>query len=253
MEVPVPLDLRDLSRLALLLDVDGTLLDIAPTPREVVVPPELPETLSRVRDRLDGALALVSGRMISEIDDFFAPLQLAAIGGHGAEMRPTAAGPIIAGRATPIDAEFKQQLKDIAYSHPGVLVEDKGYSLALHYRKVPKQGVALIHDVKHAHQAWGDQSIELLFGKAVLELKLAGFNKGSAVRQLMTYPPFARRRPIFVGDDHTDEDAFKVMPDFNGQAMSVGRKLPGIEKYFECPADVRHWLGLMSGALAVAS
>src|SRR5215212_3389774 len=100
-------------------------------------------------------------------------------------------------------------------------------------------GVALIHDVKHAHQAWGDQSIELLFGKAVLELKFAGFNKGAAVRQLMTYPPFARRTPIFVGDDHTDEDAFKVMPDFNGQAMSVGRKLPGIDKYFESPADVR--------------
>jgi trehalose 6-phosphate phosphatase len=92
---------------ALLLDVDGTLLDIAPTPQEVVVPRDLPETLSRVRDRLDGALALVSGRMISEIDDFFAPLQLAAIGGHGAEMRPTAAGPIIAGRATLLDAEFK--------------------------------------------------------------------------------------------------------------------------------------------------
>ena len=144
MEVPVPLDLRDLSRVALLLDVDGTLLDIAPTPQEVVVPRELPETLSRVRDRLDGALALVSGRMISEIDHFFAPLRLAAIGGHGAEMRPTAAGPIIAGRTTSLDAEFKQQLKDIACNHPGVLVEDKGYSLALHYRKVPKQGVALI-------------------------------------------------------------------------------------------------------------
>ena len=124
-----------------------------------------------------------------------------------------------------------------------MLVEDKGYSLALHYRQVPKQGVALIHDVKHAYEAWGDQSIELLAGKAVLELKFAGFNKGTAVRQLMTYPPFAGRAPIFVGDDHTDEDAFKVVPEFNGQAMSVGRKLPGIDKYFDCPADVRHWLG----------
>ncbi len=249
----MPLDPHDLNRLAILLDVDGTLLDIAPTPREVVVPPDLPETLARVRDRLDGALALVSGRMIAELDDFFAPLQLAAIGGHGAEMRPVADGPLITGRATPLDAEFKQRLKDIAACHPGVLVEDKGYSLALHYRQVPKQGVALIHDVKHAHEAWGDQSIELLTGKAVLELKFAGFNKGTAVRQLMTYPPFAGRAPIFVGDDHTDEDAFKVMPEFNGQSMSVGRKLPGIDKYFACPADVRHWLGLLSGAEAVAS
>jgi trehalose 6-phosphate phosphatase len=239
--------------MAILLDVDGTLLDIAPTPQQVVVPRDLPQILARVRDRLGGALALVSGRMISEIDNFFAPLKLAAIGGHGAEMRPVAGGPVLAGRATPLDAEFKQRLIDIASKHPGVLLEDKGYSLALHYRQVPKQGVALIHEIKHAHAAWGDQSIELLFGKAVLELKFAGFNKGSAVRQLMTYPPFARRAPIFVGDDRTDEDAFKVMPEFDGQSMSVGRKLPGIDKYFECPADVRNWLGLMSGAVAVAS
>jgi trehalose 6-phosphate phosphatase len=214
----------------------------------VVVPRELPETLSRVRDRLEGALALVSGRMIAELDRFFAPLQLAAIGGHGAEMRPVAAGPIITGRAGSLDVEFKQRLKDIAACHPGVLVEDKGYSLALHYRKVPKQGVALIHDVKHAREAWGDKSIELLTGKAVLELKFAGFNKGTAVRQLMTYPPFAGRAPVFVGDDHTDEDAFKAMPEFDGQSMSVGRKLAGIDRYFACPADVRLWLAQLSAA-----
>jgi trehalose 6-phosphate phosphatase len=249
----VPFDCNDMNRMAILLDVDGTLLEIAPTPQEVVVPRELPEVLSQVRDRLDGALALVSGRMIAELDDFFAPLQLAAIGGHGAEMRPVAAGPVIAGRAGPIDAEFKQRLNEIADRHPGVLVEDKGYSLALHYRKVPKQGVALIHDVKHALETWGDASIELLTGKAVLELKFAGFNKGSAVRQLMTYPPFAGRAPVFVGDDHTDEDAFKVMPEFNGQSMSVGRRLPGVARYFGCPADVRHWLSDLCAAEAVAS
>ena len=249
----VPLDPRELNRLAVLLDVDGTLLDIAPTPREVVVPRELPETLARVSDRLGGALALVSGRPIYEIDEFFAPLRLPTIGGHGAEMRPVAGGVTISGRSTPLDPIFRQRLKDIAANHPGVLVEDKGYSIALHYRQVPKQGLALVHDVKHAYQRWGDQSFELLAGKAVLEIKYAAFNKGSAVRDLMTYPPFKGRAPIFVGDDRTDEDAFKVMPEFNGQSMSVGRKLPGIEKYFECPADVRRWLGLMSGLVAVSS
>ena len=115
--MPASFDPQDFSRLALLLDVDGTLLDIAPTPLEVVVPRDLPETLSRVRDRLEGALALVSGRTIAELDKFFAPLELVAIGGHGAEIRPTAGGPIIAGRATSLDAEFKQQLKDIAARH----------------------------------------------------------------------------------------------------------------------------------------
>jgi trehalose 6-phosphate phosphatase len=245
------LDDEYLTRMSLLLDVDGTLLDIAPTPREVVVPRELPKMLSRVRDRLEGALALVSGRTIAELDEFFAPLQLVAIGGHGAEMRPVAAGPVIAGRAEPIDTEFKERIKAIAERHPGVLVEDKGYSLALHYRQAPRQGVGLIHDVKHAHEAWGDNSIELLTGKAVLELKFAGFNKGSAVRQLMTYPPFAGRRPVFIGDDQTDEDAFRAMPDFDGLSMSVGRKLPGIDKLFGSPADVRKWLGLLSAAEAV--
>jgi trehalose 6-phosphate phosphatase len=250
-DAAVPLDLHDLNGMALLLDVDGTLLDIAPTPNEVVVPHELPKILSRVRDRLEGALALVSGRTIGEIDNFFAPLQLVAIGGHGAEMRPVSGGPVIAGRAGPIDAEFKERLNEIAERHPGVLVEDKGYSLALHYRKAPRQGVGLIHDVKHAHEAWGDQSIELLTGKAVLELKFAGFNKGTAVRQLMTYPPFAGRRPVFVGDDHTDEDAFKAMPEFDGLSMSVGRKLPGIDRVFAGPADVRNWLGLLAAAEVV--
>ena len=85
-------------------------------------------------------------------------------------------------------------------------------------------------------------------------MKFAGFNKGTAVRQLMTYPPFAGRAPIFVGDDHTDEDAFNVVPEFKGQAFSVGRKLPGIDKYFDCPADVRQWLKRLSDApVAVAS
>lgn len=253
MDCLVPLDVCDLNRTAVLLDVDGTLLDIAPTPTEVVVPPELPSSLARLRDRVGGALALVSGRTIAEIDNFFGPLRLPAIGGHGAEMRPVADGPVLAGRAGPLDEEFKQRLKDIAARHPGVLTEDKGYSLALHYRLVPKQGVALIHDIKHAYEAWGDPSIEMLSGKAVVELKFAGFNKGSAVRQLMSYPPFKGRSPIFIGDDHTDEDAFAVVPEFNGQAMSVGRKLPGIDRLFQSPAEVRAWLALLSGLELVAT
>ncbi len=240
------LDPRNLNRLAILLDVDGTLLDIAPTPREVVVPPELPATLARVRERVGGALALVSGRPIAELDEFFTPLRFAAVGGHGAEMRPVADGVTLSGRATPLDPMFRERLKLIAESHPGVLVEDKGYSIALHYRLVPKQGLALVHDVKHACERWADPSFELLTGKAVLEIKFAAFNKGSGVRDLMTYPPFAGRAPIFVGDDRTDEDAFRVVPDFNGHAMSVGRKLPGVEGYFKSPSDVRQWLARLS-------
>jgi trehalose 6-phosphate phosphatase len=253
MEPSVPFDPNDLDRLAILLDVDGTLLDIAPTPGEVKVPSGLARTLALVSERAGGALALVSGRMIGELDGFFSPLRLPIIGGHGAEMRPVAGGPILAGRASPLDAGFKRQLKDIAARHPGVLVEDKGYSLALHYRQAAKEGVPLIHDVKHAHEAWCDPSIELLYGKAVLELKFAGFNKGTAVRQLMNYPPFKGRAPVFVGDDHTDEDAFAVVPEFNGHAMSVGRKLPGVDFQFKSPEEVRRWLERMSETVAVSS
>jgi trehalose 6-phosphate phosphatase len=249
----VTFDPRDFSRIAILLDIDGTLLDIAPTPREVVVPRGLPQTLARVRDRVGGALALVSGRPIAEIDEFFAPFQFVAVGGHGAEMRPVADGPTLPDRSSPLDPIFRQRLKDIAANHPGVLVEDKGYSIALHYRRVPRQGVSLNHDVKHAYEAWADHSYELLAGKAVLEIKHSDFNKGSGVRQLMTYPPFQGRAPIFVGDDRTDEDAFDVMPEFKGEAMSVGRKLPHVEKHFAAPADVRHWLGLLAEPEAVSS
>ena len=252
-ELHVPLDPSDLSHLALLLDIDGTLIEIAPTPNEVVVPPGLAQTLARVGERIGGALALVSGRPIKEIDAFFAPLKLPAIGGHGAEMRPVPGGAIIQGHDTVLDAEFKDRLKRIAAAHPGVLVEDKGYSLALHYRLAPKQGLGLIHDVKRAYESWGDRSIELLTGKAVIELKFAGFNKGTAVRQLMTYPPFAGRAPIIVGDDLTDQDAFAVAGDYNGHGISVGRRLPGVDQQFKSPAEVRAWLERLAGGVTVES
>jgi trehalose 6-phosphate phosphatase len=239
--VPV-LDPNDLHHLAILLDIDGTLLDIAPTPREVVVPDSLAQTLARVSERLGGALALVSGRPIAEIDEFFPGLKPPTIGGHGAEMRPVAGGDIVNTSVPLLDPELKQRLRDIAAHHPGVLIEDKGYSLALHYRQAPKQGVGLIHDVKHVYQAWGNTSFELLTGKAVLEIKFAGFNKGTAVRDLMAYPPFTGRAPIFVGDDRTDEDAFAVVPEFSGHGVSVGRKFPGVDDHFKSPTEVRNWL-----------
>jgi trehalose 6-phosphate phosphatase len=253
LEPLVPFNPSDLHQLAILLDVDGTLLDIAATPQEVEVPGSLPRTLALVSERIGGALALVSGRQISELDAFFAPLRLPSIGGHGAEMRPVAGGPVVNSSTIPLDPVFKQQLGEIAARHPGVLVEDKGYSFALHYRRAPKQGLGLIHDVKHAYREWADTSVELLTGKAVLEIKFAGFNKGTAVRVLMTYPPFAGRAPIFVGDDHTDEAAFAVVPEFNGHSISVGRRFAGIDDHFKSPADVRGWLERLSHGAVVST
>lgn len=236
----------DLQHFAILLDVDGTLLDIAPTPQEVRVPVSLRETLFRMRRQLNGALALVSGRPLADLDHLFAPLQLSAIGGHGAEMRLAGDGEAVARRATPLDPRFRERLKIVAARHRGIIVEDKEYSLALHYRLAPKEGLALGHDVRHECRDWGDPLIEVLSGKAVMEIKHRGFNKGTAVRELMNHPPFAGRSPIFIGDDKTDEDAFAVVPEFSGVAISVGRRFPGVQDCFKSPAEVREWLEQLS-------
>jgi trehalose 6-phosphate phosphatase len=226
----------------MLLDVDGTLLDIAPTPQEVKVPASLRETLFRMRRQLGGALALVSGRPLADLDHLFAPLRLPAIGGHGAEMRLAGDGEAVARRAAPLDSVFREKLKIAAARHRGIIVEDKGYSLALHYRLAPKEGLALGHDIRRECRDWGDPSIELLSGKAVIEIKSRGFNKGTAVRELMNHPPFAGRSPIFIGDDKTDEDAFAAVPDYGGIAISVGRRFQGVQDCFGSPAEVRQWL-----------
>src|SRR6266852_9475031 len=130
--VPVPRSLvPHLSESAILLDIDGTLLDLAPTPREVWVPPGLAKTLHRLYQRTNGALALVSGRSLNDIDLIFAPDQYPAVGGHGAEMRIEPDSEAVATHAPPMDKELKRRLAAIAKLSPGILLEDKGYSLAL--------------------------------------------------------------------------------------------------------------------------
>src|ERR1700729_4336985 len=119
-----------LDQCAILLDIDGTLLDLAPTPREVWVPPDLAKTLNRLLRRTSGALALVSGRSLNDIDLIFAPEQFPAVGGHGAEMRISGDSEAVAMQAPPMDKELKRRLAAIARLSPGILLEDKGYSLA---------------------------------------------------------------------------------------------------------------------------
>lgn len=249
----MPLDPLDLRDFAVLLDVDGTILDIAPTPHSVDVPEELLRTLTLVGERTQGALALVSGRPIADLDKIFAPLRLAAIGGHGAEFRPDPRQAAYEQRASALDRSLKQRLLDVANRYEGVGSEDKGYSLALHYRLALERGLNVVDDVFRVCKAFPADSFELLTGKAVIEVKSAGFNKGSAVRELMTYAPFAGRAPIFIGDDVTDEAAFEVMPEFDGFAISVGRKVPGVNAVFQTPADVRRWLERIAHREAVAS
>jgi len=242
----------DFDQLAILLDVDGTLLDLAPTPREVFVSHALRDTLNRLWKRTCGALAFVSGRPIEELDLIFSPLQLPAIGGHGAELRTASGAVPQAPRLPPLDPHVKRQFAAIAEAGPGIILEDKGYSLALHYRLAPEKE-PMVRSAAAKLCASVNAPIELLPGKFVIEIKQTGFSKATAVRELMTYPPFAKRRPIFFGDDVTDFGVFEILPDFDGVGVSVGRKVPGVAACFEGPTDVRHWLEQISLSDALAT
>jgi trehalose 6-phosphate phosphatase len=241
--VPVPRSLLpQLSEIAILLDIDGTLLDLAPTPREVWVPPGLAKTLDRLHRRTSGALAMVSGRSLNDIDLIFAPEQFPAVGGHGAEMRVTLDTESVATHAPPMDKELKRRLAAIARLSPGILLEDKGYSLALHYRLAPHAEKAIYEAVSLIRADLPNAPIEVLPGKCVCEIKHSGFTKATGVRELMTHEPFKGRRPLFIGDDVTDESVFAIMPDLGGLAFSVGRRAMGVAGHFDEPSDVRAWL-----------
>ena len=241
--VPVPRSLvSHLSETAVLLDIDGTLLDLAPTPREVWVPPGLAKTLHRLHERTNGALALVSGRSLNDIDLIFAPDQFPGVGGHGAEMRLQADSEAVAVHAPPLDKELKRRLAAIARLSPGILLEDKGYSLALHYRLAPHAEKAIYEAVSLIRADLPNAPIEVLPGKSVCEIKHSGFTKASGVLELMRYEPFKGRRPFFIGDDVTDESVFAIMPDLDGLAFSVGRRAKGVAGHFDSPSDVREFL-----------
>lgn len=237
----------DLDRCVLLLDIDGTLIELARTPREIVVPPRLGAMLQGLHARMDGALALVSGRSLTDIDVIFAPLQFPAVGGHGAEMRLSTDNDAVAVHAPPMDNDLKRRFTAIAKLSPGILLEDKGYSIALHYRLAPQFERAIYAAVSAIRADLPQAPIEVLPGKCVCEIKPAGFTKATGVRELMNHAPFAGRQPIFIGDDVTDETVFAIMPAFNGLSFSVGRVAHGVNGHFEAPKDVRAWLAKLLG------
>jgi trehalose 6-phosphate phosphatase len=229
----------DPDNIALLFDVDGTLIELGPSPFEVHVPDELRVALVQLSASTGGALALVSGRPIADLDLLFEPLRLPAIGGHGAEMRLNG---ITTSLAPTLSDSFRAQLASAAGLRPGIIVEDKGYSVALHFRKVPQHENWLLRHIANATRAHADEQTEVLPGKSMYEVKRPAINKGESVRELMKLAPFAGRTPIFVGDDVTDESVFEVMPDLGGFAYSVTRKVEGLAGIFDSPAQVRQAL-----------
>ncbi len=240
--LPIPRDLiPPFDQCAFLLDIDGTLLDMARTPREVFVPPGLAETLKELLVRTDGALAMVSGRSLDDIDFIFGP-EFPAVGGHGAEMRVSVNSNSVMTNAPPMDISLKRRFAKLAEMSEGILLEDKGYSLALHFRLAPECEEAIYDGVSAIRADLPNAPIEVLPGKFVCEVKHSGVTKATGVMELMTHAPFKGRRPIFLGDDVTDESVFAIMPDMNGLAFSVGRRAQGIDGHFDEPENVRRWL-----------
>lgn len=239
---PIPRSLiPPFDQCAFLLDIDGTLLDMAQRPREVIVPPGLKETLTTLLARTGGALAMVSGRSMEDIDFIFGP-EFPAVGGHGAEMRISATGEAAVTRAPMMDIALKRRFAKLADMSDGIVLEDKGYSLALHFRLAPDCEEAIYDGVSAIRADLPNAPIDVLPGKFVCEIKHSGFTKATGVTELMTHAPFKGRRPIFLGDDVTDESVFAIMPDMNGLSFSVGRRSQGVDGHFDGPENVRQWL-----------
>lgn len=226
---------------ALFLDVDGCLLDIAERPDAVRVDPNLPAVLERLRERLGGALALVSGRPLADLDRLFAPLHLPAAGQHGLERRD-AAGRRLPTVALPegFDA-VEARLALFTGRHPGLLLERKSHGLALHYRGDPARGPEALR-LARSLAARSDPPLTAVEGKAVIELRAPGADKGRAIEAFLEEAPFRGRVPAFAGDDVTDEDGFAAVNRRGGYSILVGSRPSAARWALPDAAALRRWL-----------
>jgi len=237
---------------ALFLDVDGTLLPIVARPQDVRVDAALRSLLTRLSGALGGALALVSGRSIAEIDELFAPLVLPLAGQHGYERRDASLRLHRAESARrPLD-DAAAALTDLSARHHGLLVEKKGASVALHYRLAPE-----LVDVARSEMQLLEQRLApdyaLMAGKMVFELKPAQVDKGSAIRSFMREAPFAGRVPIFLGDDVTDEYGFGAVDELGGETIKVGPGATRARWRLSGAPEVRSWLNAALVALRTSA
>jgi trehalose 6-phosphate phosphatase len=224
----------------LFLDVDGTLIELAATPFDTRVGDGLKHLLSAVCDRLGGAVALVSGRSIAYLDAMFSPLYMPAAGLHGVERR--SASGVMHG-ASFNDAQLaatRAALTTLAQTHPGVLLEDKGRTLAIHYRLAPQLEAEIADAVTHLATALGSH-YHVQPGSMMLEIKPRGFNKGNSVKEYMHEPPFSGRKPVYIGDDVTDLDGFRAAEDLGGISIAVGDRVQA-SCHLSGPAAVHAWL-----------
>ncbi|WP_205067306.1 trehalose-phosphatase [Pantoea coffeiphila] len=230
------------ARYAFFFDVDGTLAAIKSRPEEVSIPPAVRDNLARLAAYSDGALALVSGRPMRELDELVEPLSLALAGVHGAERRDGQGNIDRIALSPETVRTLTAELEPAIAALPGTQLESKGMAFALHYRRAPEHQQAI--------QQLADELVarfpELVQqpGKCVIELKPDGVSKGAAIKYFMKQPPFLGRIPVFVGDDLTDEAGFKVVNAMEGVSVKVGAGTSEARGYLPDVSAVWHWLEL---------
>jgi trehalose 6-phosphate phosphatase len=225
---------------ALFLDFDGTLVEIAPSPGLVQVPAELPHLLSELADRLDGAVAVVSGRPLDELARMLAPFAGGIAGNHGLERRD-GDGIVTRCLVHPELDRCRPLVAGFATRHDGVRLEDKGGSLALHYRQAPSLGARCRALIRRAAQA-SNGALAAVAGKMVIELMPRSGGKGRAIADFLADAPFHGRLPVFIGDDTTDEDGFAVVNRLGGVSVHVGCGATIARHNLATVGDVLAWL-----------
>jgi trehalose 6-phosphate phosphatase len=224
---------------ALFLDFDGTLVELAEAPDLIRVPAALPDLLARLSERLGGRVAILSGRALADLDRHLGRCGLALAGSHGLELR-LPGGRTLAGAAPAALADARGEIVEFAAARPGLLIEEKPASIALHYRRAPERADEVSTFLVALAARTG---LLLQHGKMVIELRPPGADKGDALRRLMAEPPFAGARPLFVGDDLTDEDAFAAAASMGGAGLLVGEKRPTAARWrLPGVAAVARWL-----------
>jgi trehalose 6-phosphate phosphatase len=231
---------------ALFLDFDGTLVELASQPESVLVPEGLSETLAALSGQLHGALALVSGRGLLDLDGFLAPLRLPAAGEHGAQRR-RADGELFSASAVDLN-RVVEAAEGLVQAHPGLRLERKSLALSLHYRHAPELEDTCLQIMREAVRL--SPGVDLMQGKCVIDFKPSGVDKGKAIAAFMAEAPFAGRIPIFAGDDVTDEAGFDRVQRMGGHAIKVGPG-PSLAQH-RCPGVGRLTAWLQSARWAHA-
>jgi trehalose 6-phosphate phosphatase len=224
---------------ALFLDFDGTLIELAAAPDAIEVPPRLGLLLGRLRDRLDGRVAIVSGRALAELQRYVPAADIAFSGSHGLELQ------LADGTRLPLDPppgldDVRERVRGFAGARPGLLVEDKPVGVALHYRQAPAEARPVADFMEKLAR---EERLVVQRGNMVVELRPPGADKGDAVRAFMREPLFRGARPVFVGDDLTDEHAFAAAAGMDGAGVLVGPARETVARYrLPSVAAVAQWL-----------